>query len=146
MHAGAAPMRPAAFHLFLHPYVQLAVGAVLVTASELLLRRGAQGSTDATVDASVLGRLFGIAALGSWWTWLGIITYILSFASWLHVLRFVPLSIAFPAINVVHVLVPIGAWAILGERPTGLRWLGIALVLFGILLIVRPVVKAEEKL
>ena len=135
-------MRPAALKWFLHPYVQLAIGAMLVTASELLLRRGAQDYHDATGPANYLG----IAALGSWWTWLGIITYILSFASWLYVLRFVPLSIAFPVINVVHVLVPLGAWAILHEHVSGRRWAGIALVLTGILLIVRPVVQAEEKL
>jgi drug/metabolite transporter (DMT)-like permease len=122
--------------------MQLAIGALLVTASELLLRRGAQDFHDATG----LANYFGIAALGSWWTWLGIICYILSFASWLHVLRFVPLSIAFPAINIVHVLVPLGAAAILHEHVTGRRWLGIGLVLIGIMLIVRPVVKAEGQL
>lgn len=128
--------------LFLHPYVQLGIGALLVTASELLLRQGAKSFGDATG----LGRWLGIAALGSWWTWGGIVTYVLSFASWLHVLRTIPLSIAFPAINVVHVLVPLGAWAFLGERVAPLRWLGIALVVVGILLIVRPMVVAEERL
>src|SRR2546421_187220 len=74
--------RPA-LKFFLHPYVQLALGAVLVTASELLLRHGAHDFGDATG----LAKYLGIAALGSWWTWLGIISYILSFVSWLHVLR-----------------------------------------------------------
>ena len=134
--------RPSLIAWFLHPYIQLAMGALLVTASELLLRHGAQGFHEATQ----LGRYFGIAALGSVWTWLGIITYVLSFASWLYVLRYVPLSIAFPAINGVHVLVPIGAWIILGEHVSFGRWAGIGLVVLGILLIVRPVVVAEEKL
>ena len=127
---------------FLHPWVQLLIGALLVTASELLLRRGAQQFEHATS----VGKYFGIAALASGWTWLGIITYILSFASWLYVLKHVPLSIAFPVINVVHVLVPLGSWMILGEHISLLRWAGIGLVIGGILLIVRPVVTAEEKL
>ncbi len=127
---------------FFNPYVQIAIGALLVTASELFLRRGAL-----TVAASSgLAKWLGIAALGSWWIWLGILTYILSFISWIHVLRLLPLSIAFPIINVVHVLIPIGAWLFLHERISPQRWLGIAIVLCGILLMVRPVIVAEEKL
>src|SRR5689334_21956573 len=74
---------------FFNPYVQIAIGALLVTASELFLRRGAL--TVAT--PSGLARWLGISALGSWWTWLGIVTYILSFISWIHVLRLLPLSV-----------------------------------------------------
>ncbi|HEY7118440.1 MAG TPA: EamA family transporter, partial [Tepidisphaeraceae bacterium] len=74
------------------------------------------------------------------------VTYVLSFASWLYVLRFVPLGVAFALINVVHVLVPVGSWAILGEVVTARRWLGIALVLSGIVLVARQVAVAEEKL
>src|SRR5947209_1310520 len=85
---------------FFDPYIQLGLGAVLVTASELLLKKGA------TVNPPAAGWLtaLGVTALASWWTWAGIVTYLLSFASWLHVLRFVPLGIAFAIINIVHVL------------------------------------------
>lgn len=127
---------------FANPYVQIGVGAVLVTASELLLRRGAMHAPTLPGVADV----FGVAALGSAWTWAGIVCYVLSFASWLHVLRHVPLSVAFSLINVVHVLVPVGAWAFLGESIHARRWLGIALVLAGILLVARPAARAEEGL
>jgi drug/metabolite transporter (DMT)-like permease len=134
--------RGGAVSWFLDPYVQIAIGALLITASELLLRRGAQTVAHPTGIAKWLG----IAALASRWTWLGILTYILSFACWLYVLRLLPLSIAFPAINITHVLVPVGAWVFLGERIVPQRWIGIALVLSGILLIVGPVIRAEERL
>jgi multidrug transporter EmrE-like cation transporter len=127
---------------FVHPYVQICIGAMLVTASELLLRHGAAGFADARGAQKWLG----IAALASRWTWLGILCYIASFASWIHVLRFVPLSIAFPVINIVHVLVPVGSWAFLGEAISARRWAGIGLVVAGILLLVQPFVKAEETL
>jgi drug/metabolite transporter (DMT)-like permease len=123
---------------FFNPYVQMGVGALLVTASELLLKKGA---------SSVGGdSLLGLQALASAWTWLGIVTYVLSFASWLYVLRFVPLGVAFAMINVVHVLVPVGSWLLLGEQISSRRWLGITLVLLGILLVARTVADAEEKL
>jgi drug/metabolite transporter (DMT)-like permease len=98
-------------------YVQIAIGALLVTASELLLKKGA-----------IAG------GLASGWTWIGILTYMLSFASWLYVLRHLPLSIAYPLISVVHLLVPLGAWLILGEMIPGQRWIGIACVFCGVVM------------
>jgi drug/metabolite transporter (DMT)-like permease len=123
---------------FLNPYVQIGIGALLVTASELLLKRGA-----GTIGGD---SILGLQALASPWTWLGVVTYVLSFASWLYVLRFIPLGVAFAMINVVHVLVPVGSWLLLGESISPRRWLGIALVLMGILLVARTVAVAEEKL
>lgn len=128
---------PAAW--FVDPYVQIGVGALLVTASELLLRRGAMD----VAPAPGVGDVFGLGALASAWTWGGIVLYILSFVSWLHVLRFVPLSIAFSLINVVHILVPIGAWLLLEESISHRRWLGIVLVLAGLTLVARPVARIE---
>lgn len=86
----------------------------------------------------------GFVTLGSWWTWAGVGIYILSFFNWLHVLRWVPLSIAFPLASVVHVLIPLGAWIFLGERVSPIRWGGIALIIVGIWLIAGTVNKAEE--
>jgi drug/metabolite transporter (DMT)-like permease len=123
---------------FSNPYVQIGIGAVLVTASELLLKKGATSAAGTS--------LFGLEALGSLWTWAGILTYILSFASWLYVLRFLPLGVAFALINVVHVLVPVGSWVLLGEQVSLRRWAGIGLVLLGILLVARNVGEVEEKL
>jgi undecaprenyl phosphate-alpha-L-ara4N flippase subunit ArnE len=123
---------------FFNPYLQIALGAILVTASELMLKKGA----DAVTTASWLG----VNALASPWTWGGIVTYILSFASWLYVLRFVPLGIAFALINAVHILVPLSSWFFLHEHISVGRWTGIALVLSGIVLIGQTVATAEKKL
>jgi predicted N-acyltransferase/multidrug transporter EmrE-like cation transporter len=124
---------------FLNPYVQIGVGALLTTVSELMLKLGATATAGA-------GSLFGVAALASPWTWGGIVTYILSFVSWLYVLRRLPLGIAFALINVVHVLVPLAAWQVLGESVTPRRWAGIALILVGILMVARTLGRAEEVL
>ena len=123
---------------FFNPYFQIALGALLVTASELMLKKGADAATGAS--------WFGVNALASLWTWGGIVTYILSFVSWLYVLRFIPLGIAFALINAVHILVPLSSWLFLHERISIGRWSGIALVLAGILLIAQTVATTEEKL
>lgn len=124
---------------FLNSYFQIALGALMVTASELLMKVGA------AAQHGNIG-VFGIAALGSGWTWLGIIFYCLSFFSWIYVLRTIPLSIAYGLINVVHILIPLGCWIFLHEAISPQRWLGIALVLAGLLLVLKPVAKVEQKL
>jgi drug/metabolite transporter (DMT)-like permease len=133
-----APRLQKSLAWFLDPYTQLAIGAVLVTASELLLKKGASTARP--------GSLFAVAALGSGWTWLGIALYVVSFFNWLYVLRLMPLGIAFGFINSVQVLVPIGAWVFLHEAISTKRWMGIGLILLGVILLARPAARAEEKL
>jgi drug/metabolite transporter (DMT)-like permease len=139
---GGASGPPASGGWFANAYVQLAIGAVLVTASELLLKKGASSTSTAGGAADVLGT----GALRSGWTWLGILSYVLATLSWLHVLRLMPLAIAFGLVNVVHVLVPLGAWAILHEAISTRRWIGIALILAGVVALSRPAARAEEGL
>src|SRR2546423_1801846 len=145
---GGSPLRererrgPVAW--FANPYAQIAIGAVLVTASELLLKKGAIESSSDSLPSWM--KVLGVGAMASGWTWLGIICYVLSFVSWLYVLRLLPLGVAFALINVVHVLVPIGARVFLHEPIPLKRWMGIALILAGIILVVGPAAKAEEKL
>jgi len=110
------------------PYFWIGVGALLVTASELLLKTGATRG-----------------ALLSGWTWIGILTYILSFGSWLYVLRKLPLSVAYSLITIVQVLVPLGARLFLHEQISPMRWAGIACVLGGTLMVGRSAATIEER-
>lgn len=73
--------------------------------------------------------------------WLGLPLIILSLLTWLHVLRYIALSIAFPISQVPHILVPLCRWLILGESIAGLRWCGIALVSLGLALVAKPVAR-----
>ena len=78
--------------------------------------------------------------------WAGTALVILSFITWLYVLKHLPLSIAFPVSQVIHVLIPLSSWLVLGERISWIRWGGIALVLTGLVIVARPVARFEEKL
>ena len=128
--------------LFANPWLQIALNAVIVTASELLLKMGAR----ATAHLNHSLAWTGLSGLASLWTWLGIVFVILSLISWLYVLRQLPLSVAFPLSNVVHVLVPLTSWIFLHELISPRRWLGIALVLIGLVIVAKPFARIEEKL
>jgi drug/metabolite transporter (DMT)-like permease len=128
--------------LFHNPLLQIALNALVVTISELFLKLGARDTAHFRYALSWTG----IAGLASLWTWLGIVFVILSLITWLHILRQVPLSVAFPLSNVVHVLVPLTSWIFLHELISPRRWLGIALVLIGLAIVAKPFARIEEKL
>jgi len=124
---------------FCNAYVQIAFGSLTVTASELLMKCGANA------QAGAIG-VFGFSAMGSAWTWAGIVLYCISFVSWVSVLQKLPLAIAYGLINIVHVLIPLGCWIFLHEVISTQRWSGIAIVLIGMLLIAKPAAQVEQKL
>ena len=128
--------------LLLNPWFQLCLTVLLVTTSELFLKRGA-------VEAPRLSEELnwtGVSGLASANVWYGILFVIASFISWLYVLRFIPLTIAYPLSNFVHVLIPLSSWFFLDEIISTQRWCGIALVLIGVLIVAKPVARMEEKL
>ena len=124
------------------PYLQLLGAQGLITAAEVLLKKGAVASVAEAGGPEVLG----LAALASGATWLGILLYIVSFLIWLHVLRLLPLTQAYALASMVHVLVPTAAWLFLNETISSTRAAGIAFVLVGVLLVAAPAAKAEEEL
>jgi drug/metabolite transporter (DMT)-like permease len=125
-----------------NPWVALAISVTCVTIYELLLKRGARET--ANPDSS--WSWTGLSGLGSIYVWIAIVFVILSLFTWLYVLRYLPLSIAFPISQGVHVLVPLGSWLILGENIITLRWIGIAFVSLGLAVVARPVARIEEEL
>ncbi len=127
---------------FGNPWLQLALSVVCVLVSELLLKRGA---TD-IADLSSAWSWTGVNGLASPLVWLGIAFVIASFVSWLYVLKYIPLTIAFPLSRVVDILVPVSCWILLGEFISPRRWCGIALVVIGLALVAKPVARIEERL
>ena len=130
-----------AFRWWANPWFVLVLEAIFVTASEVLLKVGASETR------RVAGwEWTGLMSLASIWIWVAIVFVILSFLCWIYVLRHIALSIAFPLSNVVHVLVPLSCWIFLGEHISATRWCGIAIVIFGLAIVAKPVAKIEEKL
>lgn len=125
-----------------NPWLQIGFNVLIVTASEIFLKLGARNTAAFTQSWNWTG----ITGLLSPWTWLGIVCLILSLVSWLYVLRLIPLSVAFPLSNAVHVFVPFASWIFLGEMIAPKRWWGITLVLIGLIIVGKPISRIEEKL
>ncbi len=127
---------------FRNPWLHLALSVLCVFFSELLLKRGA---SDVAAPDSALSWT-GINGLLSPLVWWAILLILASFVTWLYVLKYIPLSIAFPLSRVVDVLVPVGCWIFLGEMVSVWRWCGIALVVIGLAIIAKPVARLGQRL
>ena len=143
MNSGASNAdAPTAITRFANPWLQLAICVLLATAAEIFLKLGAV----ATADPESSWSWTGLTGLRSGWVWWGIFASVVSLFSWLATLKKLPLTIAFPAGQAVHILVPISSLVFLGEAISARRWLGIALVLVGLMIIAKPAARLEEKL
>ena len=127
---------------FVNPWVQLSICVLLATAAEIFLKLGAVQ----TANPANAWSWTGLTGLRSGWVWWGIVASVVSLFNWLATLRKLPLTIAFPVGNVVHILVPLSSWLFLGEAILTRRWFGIALLLFGLMIVARPAAKLEERL
>jgi drug/metabolite transporter (DMT)-like permease len=124
--------------LFFNPYLQIGVSVLLNAAAQVFIKIGSGRASDQS--------LFSVSAVTSGWMWLGIVAMVIALVSWLYALRSVPLTIAFTLAASTQVIVPLGCWIFLGEQISLLRWGGIFLVTFGILLVAQPLSKVEERL
>lgn len=68
---------------------------------------------------------------------LGLAVFVVSAAVWLIVLSRAPLSVAYPFAGLTYVLTAVFSRYVLHESVPGLRWLGILLILTGIVVVGR---------
>src|SRR5690242_12746831 len=128
--------------LLLNPWFQLCLTVLLVTTSELFLKRGAVEAPRLPAELNWTG----VSGLASANVWYGILFVIASFVSWLYVLRFIPLTIAYPPSLLAPVRLALGSSFCVDEIIAPQRWRAIALVLIGVLVVAKPVARMEEQL
>ena len=115
------------------------LGGVLLNAfAQLLLKAGASSVGKISLDA-------GVPAL--WRTALGLAQhpgivgglacYVFSVVLWIVALSRVEVSVAYPMLSIGYVLNAMLAWWLFGEQITGQRWLGIAVIIVGVVLVAR---------
>ena len=76
-----------------------------------------------------------LAAVSNLAVMVAIVCYIGSFLSWMLILRRSNLSLAFPLSSLVFVVVLLGSWLGLGETISPMHWLGVCVIIGGIVLL-----------
>lgn len=112
-------------------------GGVLLNA---LAQLGLKAATDATgpliaPDGAILRRALELLTIP--WLWAALGCYGLSVVVWLVGLSRVPVSQAYPLLSLGYVINIGLAWWLLGETPNVLRVAGIAVIVFGVVLVAR---------
>jgi drug/metabolite transporter (DMT)-like permease len=110
---------------------------ILAAASQILLKLGA--------NSHVAESWVDFTQLASGWVWLGIIATIGSLVYWLIALRRIELNVAYNLSGLLHVLVPIGSWTLLGEHISIRQWMGISLVFIGVMLTAQTCAHVESE-
>ena len=76
-------------------------------------------------------------ALSNAYVWAGLLIFVLSAAMWIVVLSKTSLSFAYPFVSITYVVILLFDGWVLHEGVPGLRWLGVALIIAGILVVSR---------
>ena len=78
---------------------------------------------------------FVINIIPSPFLWLGLFSVLLMFTLWSTALSKIDLSVAVPVCSLSYITIPLVAQFFLHEKISPLRWLGILIVLFGVVLV-----------
>lgn len=110
----------------------------LVLAWVVLLTCDTASQTAFKIGSAALNGADGVAwvviLITSPWILAGIFGYFCSFLSWMLILRRLDLSLAFPMTALGYISVLIASQVLLGETVDGVRWLGVACIVGGFML------------
>lgn len=76
-----------------------------------------------------------VAVFANVWIWLGIVGMLLYLAALMLVLSWADFSYVLPATAAMFVVIPLVGHFALGESVTGWRWMGVALICLGVVLV-----------
>jgi len=76
-----------------------------------------------------------VAVFSSPWIWLGIVSMLLFLAAFMLVMSWADFSYVLPATAAMYAVIPLLGHFVLGESVTGLRWVGVALICLGVVLV-----------
>jgi drug/metabolite transporter (DMT)-like permease len=102
----------------------------LDTGTQIAFKWGAEGLGDMDFGLGMLAKSVTLPGV-----WFAVIGYLGTFLVWMAILRDMPLSRAFPMTGLVYITVPLFAWGAFGEHIGLLRAGGIALIIFGVVLL-----------
>jgi drug/metabolite transporter (DMT)-like permease len=113
-------------------------GVLLNAAAQLLLKAGARSVGEISMSdgtaalwRSATGLALHPGILG------GLACYAISVVVWIVALSRVEVSIAYPMLSIGYVVNAVLAWWLFGEQVNAQRWLGIAVIIIGVVLVAR---------
>lgn len=121
----------------------LAISLILLSiflgsVGQIVLKAGMEGVPQITSGAGM------VQAFKSPWVLAGIACYVIATFAWLIVLQRVAISFAYPMISMNYIFVTLLARYVRHEPVPSLRYLGLALILAGVMVIARTAVPGKH--
>ncbi len=125
-------------------YVLVFLLVFLGSVGNTVLSKGMKevGELDLSHIASIEAGALRIVSSGT--VWLGVVCMLLFFICHMLVLTWADYSFVMPFSAVAYALVPLLAYLFLGEHVAPARWVGIALIFMGVVLINRTPLRTTE--
>lgn len=117
----------------MNPKTMIWVSVVLSALAQIFLKRGLTSLQMEKRSPGVVSLAFGVAKQGFVWLW-GV-CFVVATVLWLAGLQKLDLSYAYPLVSIGYVLVTILSAVFFKERVDGNRWLAVAVICVGVMLI-----------
>ncbi len=114
----------------------------LETAAQFFFKKTALFQSDFGIKSLSDVFIFAKTAFFNPWLWLGFASVLLIFIIWSTVLSKIDLSVAVPVASFSYIFVPLASLIWLHEKIPLIRWIGIILILIGVILVSKS---SEEK-
>ncbi|MCK9430337.1 MAG: EamA family transporter [Candidatus Omnitrophica bacterium] len=113
----------------------LVASDILETAIHFFFKKGALAQGELSVVDLSSAIVFLKAVFSSPFLWAGLLTVVVVFIIWSTILSKIDLSVAVPIASFSYILVPVVSVICLHEQISVLRWIGILLILAGVILV-----------
>ena len=115
-------------------YIILTVSVLLAVAGQVLMKKGMMVFGTFPVSQLLLKL---IPMFLNPWVFIGFVCFGLSSIFWLVVLSRMELSLVYPMVSVAYVIIALASLLLFKEGISLLRWVSIAVICFGVILISR---------
>ena len=109
------------------------ISVTLSAVAQVFLKQGLNTLKRKQRSGGVLQLALGVAQQG--WIWLWAISFVMATALWLLGLQKLQLSYAYPLLSIGYILVNLLSAIFFRERVDGLRWVAVAIISAGVVLI-----------
>ncbi|EQD77299.1 small multidrug resistance transmembrane protein [mine drainage metagenome] len=117
-------------------FLLILTGVLLNAVAQLLLKAAVRGMGQIGLAAPALVRAGWVLAQNPYILG-GLACYAASLVVWILALSRVEVSLAYPMLSLGYVVTALGAWAIFSERLAPVQWVGICVIILGVVLLAR---------
>ena len=115
-------------------FLFVVINDLIDTAGQLLMKKGL-GQADLNSVAAFFHHLFNFGNHDIYFFWFGLAVYVSNFFLWMSILSKIDLSVALPLASSGYIIIPLAAVFFLHEHLPLTRWLGLILIVSGIIFI-----------